>query len=270
MKTLYVTDLDGTLLNKNQEVPRTTIKRLNKLIEEGLLFSFATARSYHTAYKVTNKIHTTIPYIVYNGVFIRDNDTIIKAHYFSDSIKELITQLIDEDLYPIIYSMQDHHEYFSYIPTRCNKETLSFIKTREKDVRNHPINTKEELMRGKIFYITLIDKKERLEPYYHKFKEHYQCLFAKDVYTDDYWLEIIPSISKAQAVLELKDYLKCDEVIVFGDGINDIDMFKSANLAYAVENASEQLKKYATGIIGSNEEEGVIKFIEQDFHHNLE
>lgn len=42
---LYVSDLDGTLLNENQEISDQTAKIINGLIETGLHFTVATARS---------------------------------------------------------------------------------------------------------------------------------------------------------------------------------------------------------------------------------
>lgn len=69
--------------------------------------------------------------------------------------------------------------------------------------------------------------------------------------------------SKAQAALQLKQKLECDRLVVFGDGKNDIDMFKIADEAYAVKNAVSELKAVATGIIGSNENDGVAKYLQK-------
>lgn len=69
--------------------------------------------------------------------------------------------------------------------------------------------------------------------------------------------------SKANAILQLKELLGCDKTVVFGDGKNDIDMFQLAEESYAVSNAVAELKQIATGIIGSNEEDAVAKWMEQ-------
>ena len=60
---------------------------------------------------------------------------------------------------------------------------------------------------------------------------------------------------------KLKELLHCDRVVVFGDALNDLPMFKAADEAYAVANAAEELKQAATGIIGSNEEDGVADWL---------
>ena len=67
--------------------------------------------------------------------------------------------------------------------------------------------------------------------------------------------------TKAHAALVLKEMLGCDKLVCFGDQANDTPMFEVADESYAVLNASESLKKMATGIIDSNREDGVAKWI---------
>lgn len=77
-------------------------------------------------------------------------------------------------------------------------------------------------------------------------------------------MEIMPkTVSKANAVMQLKAQLCCDKVIVFGDGKNDIDMFEIADECYAVENAVDELKERATAVIASNNEDGVARWLQE-------
>ena len=72
MKTLYISDLDGTLFNKSKKISIFTADVINKCIEEGMLFSVATARMpYGCDYRLKD-IHMTIPGILTNGVFLYD------------------------------------------------------------------------------------------------------------------------------------------------------------------------------------------------------
>ena len=64
MKTLYVSDLDGTLLRSDETTSDFTNKTINELISRGMLFSYATARSYVTSRQVTKGIDARIPLIV--------------------------------------------------------------------------------------------------------------------------------------------------------------------------------------------------------------
>ena len=53
MKTLYVTDLDGTLLNTQDKISEYSLNIINDLVDKGLLFTYATARSLVSASVVT-------------------------------------------------------------------------------------------------------------------------------------------------------------------------------------------------------------------------
>ncbi len=79
-------------------------------------------------------------------------------------------------------------------------------------------------------------------------------------------MEILPlEASKANSIKQLQKILECDRVITFGDGGNDIDMFELADESYAVQNADEQLKRYATSVISSNDEDGVAHWLEDNY-----
>lgn len=58
--------------------------------------------------------------------------------------------------------------------------------------------------------------------------------------------------------------MNCERLVVFGGGKNDIDMFELADECYAVDNVDDDLKKMATDIILSNDEDGVAKWLEQN------
>lgn len=66
--------------------------------------------------------------------------------------------------------------------------------------------------------------------------------------------------SKSNAIKQLQALQKCEKIVAFGDGKNDIDMFEIADEAYAVQNAHPDLKKYATAIISSNDDDGVARW----------
>ena len=100
---------------------------------------------------------------------------------------------------------------------------------------------------------------------YDKYKDKFHCVYDTDIYTKEQWLEIMPlEASKSNAIKQLQALLGCEKIIVFGDGKNDIDMFQIADESYAVANAHEDLKKYATEVILSNDEDGVAKWLENN------
>lgn len=268
MKCLYVSDLDGTLLRSNERTSAYTNEVINGLVERGMIFSYATARSLVTAKKVTKGLNARIPLIVYNGGFIVDNVTeeILAENYFDRTIQKVLDELFEKGIYPIVYAYINGVEKFSLIPEKGTRGTIAFLESRRDDIRTHVVSTPEELKAGDIFYLTCIDEPEKLEPFYEKYRDIFHCVYQRDIYTKEQWLEIMPrAASKANAVIRLKNMLGCDRVIAFGDGKNDIDMFEAADECYAVENAHEELKKRATGIIGSNDEDSVARWLEQKF-----
>ena len=267
MKTLYVSDLDGTLLRSDESTSDYTNGVINTMTAQGMLFSYATARSWITARKVARGIEAKIPLIVYNGAFIVDNASgkILQANYFDQSlVGELLDELFAKQIYPIVYAYIDGEEKFSYVPELSTSGMKKFTDSRKGDVRENKVTSSEELRKGDIFYITCIDDPTKLSPIYERYQERFHCVYQIDIYTGDQWLEIMPKeASKANAIQQLKAMLQCERVVAFGDGKNDIDMFAVADEGYAVSNAHESLKEIATGIIGSNNEDGVAKWLEK-------
>ena len=263
-KTLYVSDLDGTLLRSDERTSSFTNDVINTLTSRGMVFSYATARSFNTARKVTQGLDAKIPLIVYNGVSIIDNVTgeLLLTNYFDDSVYGLLRRLEEAGISPIVYAHIDGRECFTYVPGLVSPGAMTFINSRQGDPRMNPVSTTSELALGRIFYITCIDEPYKLLPVLQEYEDTYRLFYQKDIYTGDQWLEIIPrECSKSNAILKLKELYGCSRIVVFGDGKNDIDMFELADESYAVENAHEDLKKVATGIIASNDEDGVAKWL---------
>lgn len=266
-KTLYVSDLDGTLLRRNETTSEYTNETINKLVDEGMIFSYATARSFQTSHKVTKGLNAKIPLIIYNGAMVVDNNDgeFLIKNFFGPEIEEVMEDLFENEVYPIVYAFINGEEKFSYIKDKNTEGMQQFVNSRKNDKRDNPVLGKENLCKGEMFYITCIDEKEKLEPLYNKYKDTYHCVFQIDIYTKHQWLEIMPkAASKANAIKQLKEHLGCDKLVVFGDGKNDIDMFELADEAYAVENAVDELKEVATAVIGSNNEDGVAKWLEEN------
>ncbi len=248
MKTLYVTDLDGTLLEPDKSIKPENLKLINQLIDEDVNITYATARSLITAKQVIGDINFKLPVIVQNGTFILSpNGDVILGNYLGDSILDTVKNF---DISPIVYSQIGKNNYFSYIKDKMSVGVKAFVADHLDDPRNHPVNTYEDLYEGDIFYLLLIDDYDKLKPLYDLFKEDYYAVFDQEMYSHDWWLEVMsPDASKANAIKYLKQKLQCDEVVVFGDGKNDIEMFEEADYSCAVENAAPELIKCADEVI---------------------
>ena len=266
MATLYLSDLDGTLLRPEQDLSQFTVDTVRALVSEGVRFSYATARSVVTAGQVTKGLTLDLPVIVHNGAFLRYPGTgkILSGHYLGEAGRSIVRELTDRGLYPLVYSMNDGVERFRYMPERMSDGMARFIGTRSADPRAWPVSTPEELLEGEIYYITCVDEVSVLERTMEAYRDRVRCILYKEIYSGDMFLEFMsPDATKAGAALELKERLGCDRLVVFGDGRNDLDLFRVADEAYAVANADEEVKAAATAVIGSNREDGVARWLQK-------
>ena len=266
-KTLYVTDLDGTLLNRQDRVSPFSISTINHLVENGMLFTYATARSLVSASKVTEGLSTKIPVIAYNGAFILQPSTgeILSGESFTGEERSLVRHVLDSHgISPLVYSFVDGVEKVSWIPQNENDGIRRYLRLRQGDPRFRPVTGKEALYEGEMFYFTCIGEKDELQPVYEFFANdsRYRCTLQQELYRPEYWCEIMPAkASKANAIRRLKEMWGCTRVVSFGDAVNDLPMFEISDECYAVSNAVNEVKAAATGIIESNEEDGVARWL---------
>ena len=267
MKELYVTDLDGTLLNRHDRVSPFSVRVINELVDKGLLFTYATARSLVSASRVTEGLSTTIPVIAYNGAFIFQPSTgeILSREGFTDEERSKVRKILDRyRISPLVYSFISGVEKVSWITEHENDGIRRYLSLRQGDRRFRAVHDPDSLYQGDIFYYTCIGEKEELQPVYELFSDdsRFRCTMQQELYRPEYWCEIMPAMaSKANAIRKLKEMWGCSRVISFGDAVNDIPMFEISDECYAVENAVDELKAAATAVIGSNEEDAVAKWL---------
>lgn len=267
MSTLYVTDLDGTLLNSNSRISQYSIQTINELVAKGMQFTYATARSLVSASVVAQGLSTTIPVIAYNGVLIINPATkeVLSSLAFTPKEAEDARRTLQTyGANPLVYAYVDGVERVSYRADQTNEGIRRYLDMRKGDPRFRPLAEESGLYQGDIFYFTCIAKEEELRPLYEIFVKdnRYRCTLQQELYRPEFFLEIMPKkASKAEAIKKLKEIWHCDKVVSFGDAINDIPMFEISDECYAVGNAVPQLKALATGVIGSNDEDGVARWL---------
>lgn len=270
-RTLYVTDLDGTLMRNDQTLSEYTVRTLNWLIDEGFNITYATARSFTSAHEITKDLKINIPVITRNGTTfadqIRNEETEISRFTPEqlEKLKSLLKGLIDTRGFVSAYFGKEMKK--TYLFGDLCEGLEKYVSYYKNDKRMVGVSDYDDLFKGIVTYITIIDERDILEPYYEKLRDagDWESVFSKDTYDKEFWLEICPqNATKAKAVLKLKERLGLDRVVVFGDSVNDLSMFAVADEACAVSNAIDELKEAATKIILSNEEDGVARFIEED------
>ena len=269
MSTLYVTDLDGTLMRSDQALSRYTVETVNRLIEEGMLITYATARLFQSAYGITKEIHFNLPVITRNGTA------------FVDPVKKKETEILQfskQDVNKLRMLLGDQIKRLGFVTSYIDGEMVKLFDDGQvsegvkiylgetNDQRIRKIKDDQDIFAGTVTYCTLIAKKQELQPLYEKVKNagDWECVFSKDTYGEDYWLEICPlHATKAKAIMKYKEKMGFDRVVVFGDSVNDISMFEIADESYAVENAIDELKEIATSVIACNDQDGVATFLSE-------
>lgn len=269
-KTLYVSDLDGTLLSNKSGLKDRSAELLNRLIKNGVLFTYATARRFCSAGFRMAKAGIKLPVILMNGVIIADGESgrVIELNGLENSDLSVIRKAAQQyGESPIVYSFINGEQRANYLESK-KKQISSYINDHKGDRTLRPCGSYEELFEGDVHYFVFLDctfpEKVKKELFgaengltYTEYYDHYH----KEVL----WTEVFSvNATKANAVLRLKEMLNVDEIVCFGDNLNDMPMFEAADRAYAVSNAKEELKQSADGVIGSNEQISVPKFIEAE------
>ena len=265
--TLYVTDLDGTFLRSDTSISEYTVRTINRLIESETLFTYATARSFASASPLVKKLDLRCPAITFNGAFIVDPRTgehIVENGYSEKSRAIAMDFFMSENTAPLVYAQINGEERVSYLETHMDN-IQSYVDARRGDKRLRPVKEFKALFEGEPFYFTIINPDDitALDKIFNA-ENGFARNVQKDTYDDYYWYEIYNhTASKANAVLQVKQLVKADKVVCFGDNLNDISMIEAADLGIAVSNAQDELKKAADLIIDGNNDDGVAKFIEK-------
>ena len=266
--TLYVTDLDGTLLRSDATLSPYTISTINRLTEQGLAFTYATARSIESARPIAGELNLRLPAITRNGAVLADNATgkhLEKALFTEEEVALLKKLLPELPRCGFVSCFLGEEMFKAYVPGNLVPGMVQYADFYRDDPKMKPVKTLEEMFFGQPGYVTLIDDREKAALIYEKVRQYsgWECIFQKDTYWDEYWVEVCPrNCTKAKAILKMKEQYGFRKVVAFGDSVNDMPMFRAADEAYAVSNALEALKEIATGVIGGNNEDAVARFLE--------
>lgn len=267
-KTLYITDLDGTLMKDDKSISENTIAIMNHLIDRGTLVTYATARSIHSASQITREIKFQLPVIVRNGTILvnpQTNEEIEVAMFTEENLKSIRQCIQGTNIPGFATAYIDGKEMKLYCEGVINEGFRNYLENHANDERLRVVQTEDAMYDGKVCYFTFIANREELEPLYRRVKDsdEWTCVYQQDKYRPEYWLEICPQgATKATAIQKLQKQFDCQRLVVFGDSLNDISMFEIADEAYAVKNAADSLKGIATGIIGDNNSDGVAKWLD--------
>ncbi|WP_294561156.1 HAD family hydrolase [uncultured Traorella sp.] len=280
---LIVTDMDGTLLDYKDEISMENIQALMTAQQKGIQVILASGRSHRRLLPYAQKLHLN----EYGGLLIEVNGMAIydpktnKRRIFQqlhrDEVMDICNYLSAFDVEIQVYFDDG---FYCYIP-----DVLYIYKREERERRKLPddypwvsgawswisdnrsgypnqklIKNFQEIDRDKLNKVNIshnADYLDQIEATIKNDLKNYQV-----VRTCPRMLEITPkNISKGQTLRRYMEEagLSKDEVIAFGDGENDVDMFKAAGISVAMDNAEERIKKEATYVTCANTQSGVAK-----------
>lgn len=270
MKTLYISDLDGTLLNTQAQLSEYSIEHLNRLISRGICFSVATARTAATVIQILSQVKINIPIVLMNGVAVYDlaAGKYVKVNYIQESsVRHLVQCLKKYQRSGFLYTIKDG-ELDTYYERSDSDHSRKFIAERQQKFKKRFTQTEDyaKLSMTDKIYFSICDHEEKLAGLYQDLKQDQglHVEFYKDVYEKDYWyLEVCSSeASKYGAVQFLRQEYGFDKVVCFGDNLNDLPMFRASDEGYAMANARDEVKQNSNAVIGGNDDEGVVRWLE--------
>lgn len=273
-RTLYVSDLDGTLLNSQSVLSDYTIHKLNTLISHhDILFTVATARTPATVTTLMKDVRARLPFIVMAGGAVWDNtrhDYASTRTIANDTLTRLLQVFCQHDVHPFVYRHHGAQIRVDHIPLMTPDERefiMPRITTPYKTLRTPETITADSPDPAMLMFAigsfarlrTLADDIDRLQ-----IPCSYNCYH--DIFNNERgYLDLYTEgTTKARAVQEMAQKVGADRIVVFGDNLNDLPMMRIATRAVAVGNAYDEVKQEADEIIGSNDTDAVARWIEKD------
>jgi len=273
-KTLYVSDLDGTLLGDDSQLSAATVAMLNRIIgQQGGLFTVATARTPATVVPLMQDVHATLPFIVIGGAAMWDPVTASYQHtrgIDTATISAVATVFDRHGIHPFIYRRHGHLLHTHHCGPLSPQEKR-FVTARQHlplkkfflDDKDYRHSDDEALL---IFSMNKYAVLKAIATDVQATVHSCTVMLYHDIFDEsEGYLEIFTAgTSKAAAIRDLARQVGARRIVVFGDNRNDIAMMQAAHHSVAVANAFPEVKAAASEVIGPNTQDSVPHWIEQD------
>lgn len=281
--TLYVTDLDGTLLGTDSKISPRSSDLISRLTGLGAMIGVATARTAATVVPLFAGTATSAPFAVMTGAALwnRDRRSYSELHFMPPEEALKVNEIFRrEGLTPFIYTLPRKDAgpdgQAPVIEVYKASQNLTPTENRFYSDRAHlrlkHFNIGEELSEKEsghtlLFFDDVPDKKA--EAVARAVMAETRCSACAYPDIAEPGLSVIevlpPGVSKASAVKELKRVTGADRLVIFGDNLNDLAMLAEADVAVAVENAHPEVKAAADIVTGPNTADAVPRFIWRDY-----
>lgn len=253
MKKLIAVDLDGTLLKSDGKASKNTMAYLDKLKKDGHIITIATGRMLSSALDATEGAY-------FSNYVICDEGSLI----YNTNTKEFIHKdIIQKDLINDVCMFYDKYSYL----TLCTPNNIYKVYNKENtfinDI-NKIVSKYEDFMHITIGLKNPNNIKEVKNTLCNKIPD-LKFLIMQDSFSDNKWFDIfVKGNSKYNSMLKVANIenISKDDIICFGDGLNDIDMIKKSEVGVAMGNALDEVKEVADFITDTNDQDGIITFLE--------
>jgi len=263
---MIVTDLDNTLLRTDKTISDYTAGILNKCRQNGIKIVFATARPKRTVMRYLDIIPADAV-IFHNGAVIYDGREQIFHCGISSDIAKNILRAVSHDFPTATLSVEiDDVLYANFeVSAIWNYTEAVFIDFSDFENNNSmvlPDKPAEKIIVGMDSVVMTSDNE-------------INC--SKKYLTDDLYMEMTSTDHKLIMIMNRKAVKSnavkllverygydINDVIAFGDDFNDVEMIKQCGIGVAVSNAIDEAKLAADFICGSNDDDGVAKWIEEN------
>lgn len=262
-------DLDGTLLNSEQKISEKNVNALKELSQDFLPF-ICSGREVEDIKMILKKSNFTLPVVGLNGALGYDGDKLIFEFSFDPQSVREANRIISR--FPTkVYTNRGSYESQNYkdemqkvfreIGSEFSIEELNYELDYEKTISSTAYESIEEVISQediKIYKLFIfIPNRQVKKKIYTRLGEVANISVTESAAVN---LEIVPNnVSKGfvfdhmRKIYNLNDPLK----IAIGDSLNDLEMFKSADLSFAMANGHKTIKEIADHITVTNDEDGV-------------
>ena len=266
-RTLWVSDLDGTLLGRHGLAPEAK-RLLGQALADGVDFTIATARSPRTALQALDGLPLRLPFIAYGGATAvgPDGEHLWWDRFDPRALHPLIGASLAAGVTPLIFWLQDGADRISWVRGAETAGVDAFLESRPGDRRFAPVDGWDEIDHDQAFFVSIVGEYpvlRRLSRMIRAISWGIGCSLAlqQDPEGGLAVLDVTPAeATKGTAVRRLAESGGFDRVVAFGDGSNDLPMFAEADESYAVANATDEVRAAATGVLEPGDE-AVARFL---------
>jgi Cof subfamily protein (haloacid dehalogenase superfamily) len=257
---LVLADVDGTLVTKEKILTARALQAVRDLRDAGIKFAITSGRPPKGMAMLLAPLGIDTPIAGFNGGMWTNPDlSLIETRTLPrDVADETVKLMLDQGLDCWVYSGEDWLVRNREAPHVAREEWT--VKFSPKIVQNFG-NALDKAVKivGISDDLALVEKCETAT-------QHALGNRASAARSQPYYLDVThPDANKGAAILYLSKRLgiAADAIATLGDQPNDTLMFAHSGLSIAMGNASDAVKKLATEVTTSSEEEGFANAIQR-------